>query len=102
MELKIEAVALPVAAKKAGSKTSKYQSLEIITTADQLQIGEQSFHLPTIAGTTPTKMNSNVAYYLNKESKAKATAEVPAKTFISRIEKDAEGQETGIRIWRKA
>lgn len=96
MRLLIEEVALPQAA-KGGKKGSAYINDDILEAAAQLQVGNQSFAVPTLEGKTPEKMVANIPWYLNIWAKAQVTPEQPEpKKFIGRI---VDGK---VRIWRKA
>lgn len=91
-----------------GKKGSKYLNDDIREAAEQLEVGVNSFVVPTIDGLKPKKMQLQTRWLLNNEAKAAfAAIENPAegavpKQFSAKVELNAEGQEIGIRIGRKA
>lgn len=96
-KLAIEEVALPTSAAKGGKKGSAYINDDVLEAANQLEVGNQSFAVPTLDGKTPEKMLANVPYYLNIWAKEQTTPEQPEpKKFIGRL------MDGKLRIWRKA
>lgn len=108
MKFEIENKPVTSAKTGAGKKGSIYLNDDIREAAEALQVGVNSFVVPTIAGTSAKKMQLQTRWLLNNEAKDKfaAIAEPAegqvAKQYSAKIEVDEAGNEIGIRIGRKA